>query len=106
MFYLDSFDLDWRYPFPSASHHLKELAAITKILNKETIFSERVDGEFKLRRDFLIKKNSFFEHAKIFDNLYGTLKEPVIKYLSENKDVLFDIDWQGTQQLKNEKNLR
>jgi len=53
----------------------------------------------------LIKKNSFFEHAKIFDNLYGTLKEPVIKYLSENKDVLFDIDWQGTQQLKNEKNL-
>ena len=37
MFYLDSFDLDWRYPFPSASHHLKELAAITKILNKETI---------------------------------------------------------------------
>jgi len=53
----------------------------------------------------LIKKNSFFEYAKIFDNLYGTLKEPVIKYLSENKDVLFDIDWQGTQQLKNEKNL-
>ena len=48
----------------------------------------------------LIKSNSFFEHAKIFDNYYGTLKSPVLKSLSENKDVLFDIDWQGTQQLK------
>jgi len=37
MFYLDSFDLDWRYPFPSASHHLKEVAAITKILDKDTL---------------------------------------------------------------------
>jgi len=48
----------------------------------------------------LIKKNSFFENAKIFDNYYGTLKEPVTKSLSKGKDVLFDIDWQGTQQLK------
>jgi len=53
----------------------------------------------------LIKKNSFFEHAKIFDNYYGTLKETVIKLLSQGKDVLFDIDWQGTQQLKKNKNL-
>ena len=37
MFYLDSFDVDWKYPYPSAAHHLKELAAITKILNKETL---------------------------------------------------------------------
>jgi len=37
MFYLDSFDLDWRYPFPSAVHHLKELTAITKILHEETL---------------------------------------------------------------------
>tara|TARA_B100000700_G_scaffold289555_1_gene346957 strand:- start:699 stop:1331 length:633 start_codon:yes stop_codon:yes gene_type:complete len=50
--------------------------------------------------DTLIKSNSFFEHAKIFDNYYGTLKDPVLKMLSEKKDVLFDIDWQGTQQLK------
>ena len=55
--------------------------------------------------DTLIKKNSFFEYAKIFDNFYGTLKEPVLKSLSEGKDVLFDIDWQGTQQLKRTKNL-
>ena len=37
MFYLDSFDVDWRYIHPSAAHHLKELAAITRILNKETL---------------------------------------------------------------------
>ena len=53
----------------------------------------------------LIKKNSFFENAKIFDNYYGTLKEPVTKSISKGKDVLFDIDWQGTQQLKKIKNL-
>ena len=37
MFYLDSFDLDWRYPYPSAVHHLKELTSIIKILNEETL---------------------------------------------------------------------
>ena len=53
----------------------------------------------------LIKSNGFFEYAKIFDNFYGTLKEPVLNFLSEGKDVLFDIDWQGTKQLKKIKNL-
>ena len=37
MFYLDSFDLDWRYPYPSAVHHLKELTAINRILNEDTL---------------------------------------------------------------------
>ena len=53
--------------------------------------------------DNLVKKKSFLEYAKIFDNQYGTLREPVIKYLSSGKDVLFDIDWQGTQQIKKNK---
>ena len=53
----------------------------------------------------LIDNNDFFEHAKIFDNYYGTLKRPVIELLKSGKDVLFDIDWQGTQQLKKIKNL-
>tara|TARA_Y100000590_G_scaffold340974_1_gene388951 strand:- start:7412 stop:8044 length:633 start_codon:yes stop_codon:yes gene_type:complete len=48
----------------------------------------------------LVKKNNFFEHANIFDNSYGTLKKPVVDSLSKGRDVLFDIDWQGTQQLK------
>jgi len=58
----------------------------------------------KKKFDSLINSNNFFEHAKIFDNYYGTLKEPVLKILSLGKDVLFDIDWQGTQQLKKIKN--
>ena len=37
MFYLDSFDVDWRYPYPSAAHHLKELTSINKILYKDTL---------------------------------------------------------------------
>jgi len=52
-----------------------------------------------------IKNNNFFEHANIFDNYYGTLKKPVIELLSHGRDVLFDIDWQGTQQLKKVKDL-
>ena len=55
--------------------------------------------------DLLIKNKDFFEYAKIFDNYYGTLKAPVLKFLSQERDVLFDIDWQGTQQLKNIKDL-
>ena len=53
----------------------------------------------------LVTENSFFEHASIFDNYYGTLKKPVLELLSQGKDVLFDIDWQGTQQLKKVKSL-
>jgi len=48
----------------------------------------------------LVKENNFFEYANIFDNYYGTLKKTVIELISRGKDVLFDIDWQGTQQLK------
>ena len=52
-------------------------------------------------KDFnsLNKTKGFFESAKIFNNFYGTLKEPVLKFLTLGKDVLFDIDWQGNQQL-------
>jgi len=53
----------------------------------------------------LVKKNDFFEYANIFDNRYGTLKKPVLELLSQGKDVLFDIDWQGTKQLNKIKNL-
>jgi len=65
------------------------------------------DYHFVTQEDFnlLIKKNDFYEFANIFDNYYGTNKKTVNKLLSEGKDVLFDIDWQGTQQLKKIKNL-
>jgi guanylate kinase len=48
----------------------------------------------------LIKTKSFYEHARVFSNLYGTLKDTVIKHLSHGKDVLFDIDWNGSKQMK------
>ena len=44
----------------------------------------------------LIKKDKFYEYAKIFENYYGTLKESVNKTILKN-DILFDIDWQGTK---------
>lgn len=59
----------------------------------------------KNKFDSLIKDNNFFEYAKIFDNYYGTLKKPVLSFLNNGKDVLFDIDWQGTQQIKKIKDL-
>jgi len=48
----------------------------------------------------LVEEDSFFEHAKIFDNYYGTSKRQVLNIIEKGNDVLFDIDWQGTQQLK------
>ena len=53
----------------------------------------------------LIEEDSFFEHAKIFDNFYGTSKRQVLNIIEEGNDVLFDIDWQGTQQLKKIKGI-
>ena len=65
------------------------------------------DYHFVNEQEFnkLVKENSFFEHASIFGNNYGTLKKPVEEFLSKGKNILFDIDWQGTQQLKKIKNL-
>jgi guanylate kinase len=48
----------------------------------------------------MIERGEFLEHARVFGHYYGTPKEPVERALSAGKDVLFDIDWQGTQQLK------
>ncbi|MCB1591835.1 MAG: guanylate kinase [Alphaproteobacteria bacterium] len=47
----------------------------------------------------MVDNGEMLEHAKVFDNYYGTPRQPVEKSLSEGKDVIFDIDWQGTQQL-------
>ena len=52
----------------------------------------------------LIEQGAFYEHAKIFDNYYGTLKKN-IDDLSQTNDIIFDIDWQGTKQLSKFKNL-
>tara|TARA_Y100000590_G_scaffold406824_1_gene496487 strand:+ start:277 stop:906 length:630 start_codon:yes stop_codon:yes gene_type:complete len=48
----------------------------------------------------LIKKKEFLEHAKVFNNLYGTSKNFVVNNLKKGKNVLFDIDWQGSDKIK------
>ena len=52
----------------------------------------------------LIKTGKFLEHAKVFDNYYGSSKELITKKLKKGKNIIFDIDWQGTRQIRN-KNL-
>ena len=48
----------------------------------------------------MVQKGQFLEYAKVFDNYYGTPRAPVEAALKGGKDVLFDVDWQGTQQLR------
>ena len=65
-----------------------------------------IDGEdyfFISQNKFeeLIKEDAFLEYANVFKNLYGSTKEQVFNDLKNGKNVLFDIDWQGTQQIKN-----
>ena len=57
------------------------------------------ENEFKR----LINNQEFLEYAKVFNNFYGTTRTPVIDKLNKGKNVLFDIDWQGADQIKNKK---
>ena len=65
--------------------------------NKDYYFVN--DLEFKR----LIKNQEFLEYAKVFNNFYGTTRTPVIDKLNKGRNVLFDIDWQGADQIKNKK---
>ncbi len=56
------------------------------------------DEEFKN----LIKNNEFLEYANVFNNLYGTIKKPVLENLEKGNNVIFDIDWQGTEQIRSQ----
>ena len=69
-----------------------------EVIGKDYYFVN--DQEFKR----LIKNQEFLEYAKVFNNYYGTSRTPVIDKLNKGKNVLFDIDWQGADQIKN-KNL-
>ena len=66
--------------------------------NKDYFFVN--EEEFKR----LIKNEEFLEYAKVFNNFYGTTRTPVIEKLNKGQNILFDIDWQGADQIKN-KNL-
>jgi len=52
------------------------------------------------RFDAMVDNNELLEWAEVFDNYYGTPAKPVMDALAAGRDVLFDIDWQGTQQLR------
>jgi guanylate kinase len=54
----------------------------------------------RARFDAMVKKNELLEWAEVFGHCYGTPRRPVVKALEDGRDVLFDIDWQGTQQLR------
>ena len=93
---------------------------LTKLLSKNNNYSISVshttrkprfnevdsqDYHFVSENEFksLIKKNEFLEYAKVFNNYYGTSKSPVINNLKKGDSIVFDIDWQGTQQIKAKK---
>ena len=68
-----------------------------EVPNKDYFFVN--DIEFKR----LINNQEFLEYAKVFNNYYGTTRTPVINNLNKGNNVLFDIDWQGADQIKNKK---
>jgi guanylate kinase len=51
----------------------------------------------------LIKNEEFLEYAKVFNHLYGTTRSPIIEKLERGENIIFDIDWQGADQIKNKK---
>jgi len=77
----------------SISHTTRE-----KRLNEK----EGVDYFFTDKKSFedKIKKNVFLEHATVFDNYYGTSQEKVNTFISQGKDVILELDWQGAMQVK------
>ena len=86
---LDNFEI-------SISHTTRQPRA-NETPDKDYFFIDK--DEFKR----LIKNEEFLEYAKVFNNLYGTSRTPVIDKLNKGKNVLFDIDWQGADQIKNKK---
>ncbi len=68
-------------------------------------FNEKPDKDYYFvnEEEFqrLIQNQEFLEYAKVFNNLYGTTRTPIIDKLNKGTNVLFDIDWQGADQIKN-----
>jgi guanylate kinase len=65
----------------------------SEVSDRDYHFIDR--GEY----DRMVERNEFLEHAEVFGNGYGTPRAPVDKALAEGRDILFDIDWQGTKQV-------
>ena len=82
--------------FVSISHTTRK-PRNNELNNKDYHFVS--EDEFKR----LINNDEFLEYAKVFNNLYGTSRTQVIQKLEKNFNVIFDIDWQGADQIKNKK---
>ncbi len=83
--------------FEISISHTTRKPRVNEIPNKDYFFVS--ENEFKR----LIKNQEFLEYAKVFKNFYGSTRTPVINNLNNGKNVLFDIDWQGADQIKNKK---
>ena len=81
--------------FETSVSHTTRQPRPNEIPDKDYFFVSSL--EFKR----LIKNGEFIEYAKVFNNYYGTSRTPVIDKLNKGKNVLFDIDWQGADQIKN-----
>jgi guanylate kinase len=86
---LDNFEI-------SISHTTRKTRP-SEVRNKDYFFVN--ENEFER----LIQNEEFLEYAKVFNNFYGTTRTPVINKLNKGKNVLFDIDWQGADQIKNKR---
>jgi len=83
--------------YETSISHTTRQPRYNEINNKDYYFVN--EDEFKR----LINNQEFLEYAKVFNNFYGTTRTPVIDRLNKGKNVLFDIDWQGADQIKNKK---
>ena len=101
---------------PSGAGKTSLVGLLSKLKNYEVSISHTTrkprpnetpnkDYYFISEKEFnkLIKNKEFLEYAKVFNNLYGTKRTQVINHLNNGKNVLFDIDWQGADQIKNKK---
>ena len=88
----------------SKSENFKISISHTTRKPRPTEFPDK-DYYFVSEEEFkrLIKNEEFLEYAKVFNNFYGSTRTPVIDNLNKGKNVLFDIDWQGADQIKNKK---
>jgi len=80
----------------SISHTTRE-ARSSEVADKDYYFVNQEKFEN------LIKNEEFLEYAKVFSHYYGTTRTPVIEKLEKGENVIFDIDWQGADQIKNKK---
>ena len=89
--------LSKRKNFNVSISHTTRKPRESEIPEKDYFFID--DMEFER----LIKNEEFLEYAKVFNHLYGTTRSPVISNLQKGRNVIFDIDWQGADQIRNKK---